>query len=68
MKVQCVVINTVRQIEIPALLDSWLQTHLLPKCCVHKKEKIGSPYIFIKTKHAYVLVFLSPIKLCICGL
>ena len=29
---------TIRQTEIPALLDGWITTHLLSKCCVHDSQ------------------------------
>jgi hypothetical protein len=45
MKKQFVVTHAIRPTEIPALLDSWAQTHL-SKCCFHKK--IASPYVFVK--------------------
>jgi hypothetical protein len=48
MKRQFVVTHTIRQTEIPALLDSWV-TNLLP-WCVHKT--IACPWCFHKTEHA----------------
>jgi hypothetical protein len=37
MKQQFVVIHTIPQTEIPALLDSWVTNTPSVKCCVHKK-------------------------------
>jgi hypothetical protein len=34
---QYVIILTIRQTEIPALLDVWVKTHRLSEYCVHKK-------------------------------
>ena len=34
---QIVVTHTIRQTEVPVLLQVELQTHLLSKCCSHKK-------------------------------
>jgi len=37
MKQQFIVTHTIRQTEVPA---SWLQTHFLSKCCVHKQLRL----------------------------
>jgi hypothetical protein len=47
MKRQFVVTHTIRQTEIPALLDIWLtNTPSVKILCLHK---IDFPYIFLKT-------------------
>jgi hypothetical protein len=40
-----IVTHTIRQTEILALLDSWIKTHILSKCFIHKKMHF--PYIFV---------------------
>ena len=42
-----VITHTIRHTEIPALLDGWVK-YMLSKCCAHK-NKIASPYIYVKT-------------------
>jgi hypothetical protein len=49
LKQQFAVTHTTRQTEIPTLLASWVKTHLLSKCCVHKKQMLFFLYIFVKT-------------------
>jgi hypothetical protein len=47
MKEQFVVTHTIRQTEIPALLDSWVtNTPSIKMLC---PQKIVCPYIFVKT-------------------
>ena len=39
--------QTIRQTKIPAPVDIWVTTQLLPKCCVHKNS--ASPCFSSKT-------------------
>ena len=69
MKQHFIAIHTIRQTEIPALPDSWLQTHLLSKCCVHKELLL----FILPWKHNMVCCgsvkfFMSFVKMCVGGL
>ena len=49
MKQQFVVTHTIRQIKIPALLDSWVTNTPSVKMLCPQKEIASSSYIFVKT-------------------
>jgi hypothetical protein len=71
--IQFVVTHVISRTEIPALLYSWdKNTPSVKMLCL---PITACPYIFVKTLPAYMFVyygyakfFLSPMKLCICGL
>jgi len=54
MKQQFVIAHTIHQTDISTLLHSWVIN--TPSVKILYLQKINSPYIFIKTSHAYVSV------------
>ena len=74
MKQQFIITHTIRQTEIPALLDSWVNKQHLSKYFVH--NKICCPYIFVYFHKTHDVLqcwsikdlltfFLSGVKFCI---
>jgi len=67
MKWQYVVTHTISHNEIPSLLDSWVEIHLLSQCCLslyfHKNITSWSAGLLRIGQ-----VFYFPIKLCVSGL
>jgi len=65
MQQQLVVTHTIRQTEIPALLDSWVTNASSVK--VLCPQQIACPYIFVNyTNYTKVLVCLVSVKfLCL---
>jgi hypothetical protein len=51
-KEQFAVTHTIREAEIPALLDTWVTNTPSVKILCPQKKKLASPYIFVKTEHA----------------
>jgi hypothetical protein len=73
MQQQLVVTHTIRQTEIPALLDSWVTN--APSVKMFCPQQIACPYfhkvyIIYKGVGPFIIsqVFMSPIKLYIGGL